>query len=203
MRRPGAGPRQIEATGARALFAQLVARALDAARLRPSPMATAYLVELLHERIREPEPGPDRGLTLAEDLLHARRIGGAGRIGRMRRLGDRALFVSGFFGDSLDRKLVGIDYYVQIGRAAYGDVASGLAGQSAEGTWTRLYGELAARFDAFVEVLTDVGDRTRADRADGLLGIYERYLRTGNERDRRRLLRAGHSVPERHALRWQ
>jgi hypothetical protein len=199
----GARARQIESTTPRAVFAQLVATALDAARLRPSPMATAYLVELLDERVRTPEPDPKRDLTLAEDLLGARRVDGPTRIGRMRRLGDRALFISGFFGDCLNRKLVGIDYYMQIGRAAYGDVASRLAGHSRERTWTCLYGELASHFGGFVDVLADVGDRSRADRDEALLRTYERYLRDGHERDRGRLLRAGHRPPDRKDQRWQ
>ena len=42
-----------------------------------------------------------------------------------------------------------------------------------------------------MEVLAEVGDRTRPGRPQNLLGVYERYLRTGSARDRELLLRAG------------
>ena len=99
---------QIEQTSPRAVFAQLVACALGKAGIEPSPMATAYLIELLDERVREPASDPAGAPTLAEALLTAQQDRGSARIHQMRSLGDRALFVSGFFGDSLARKLVEI-----------------------------------------------------------------------------------------------
>jgi hypothetical protein len=192
----------IERTSPRAVFAQLVGCALGKAEIEPSPMATAYLIELLDERVREPEPEPDSAPTLAEALLTAQQDRGTERMRRMRSLGDRALFVSGFFGDSLARKIVDIDYYMQIGRTAYGDVASGLSARATAASWTRLYRELAGRFGDFVDVLAEVGDRSRPERSQNLLRVYERYLLTGSERDRRRLIQNGHLPPDKRSLKW-
>jgi len=191
---------QIERTSPRAVFAQLVAGALGKAGIEPSSMATAYLVELLDERIREPEP--DSAETLAEELLTAQKDCGAVRIRRMRDLGDRALFVAGFFGDSLARKIVDIDYYQQIGSTAYGDVATGLSGGSTTRGWMRLYRELAGRFGDFVDVLAEVGDQSRPERPQDLLRLYERYLLTGSQRDRLRLIQSGHEPPEQRDRKW-
>ena len=44
-------------------------------------------------------------------------------------------------------------------------------------------------------VLTEVGDSSRARTSGGLVALYGRYLRARGERDRRRLLRRGHSLP--------
>jgi hypothetical protein len=170
--------------------------------MEPSPMATAYLIELLDERILEPEPETGSDRTLAEEFLTAQQDRGAVRIRRMRSLGDRALFVSGFFGDSLARKVVDIDYYQQIGCTAYGDVATGLSGRDTSHSWTRLYRELSGRFGDFVSVLAEVGDRSRPQRPRDLLRLYERYLLTGSQRDRQRLIQSGHQPPNRRKLKW-
>jgi hypothetical protein len=191
----------------RAVFAELVEGALDETGHRASPLATAYLIELLDERVRA-RPGttrrPGGEPTLAEELLCARLESGATRVSRMHALGDRALFVAGFFGDSLCRAVVDLSYYREVGRAAYADLASVLTGPLASSEWVRLFEELADRFRDFVDVLAEVSDRAYASRPLGLLRLYDRYLQTGSSRDRRRLLRRGHVPPERRRRRlWQ
>ncbi len=197
-----ADPVQIDCSLPRALFAELLAGALRKAQLQPSPMAIAYLVELLDERVSEQRNGLEGEQALAEALLTAQRNHGVDRIQRMRGLGDHALFVSGFLADSLLGGAVDASYYRQIGCRAYRDVVSGLRGRGESGCWARLYRELAEGFGEFVEVLAEVGDQTRPGRPQNLLGVYERYLRTGSARDRELLLRAGYSPPDRSGLRW-
>jgi hypothetical protein len=197
-----ADPVQIERSIPRVLFAELLAGALQKVQLKPSPMAIAYLVELLDERVLENLDALEGEQALAEALLIAQRNHGVDRIRRMRGLGDHALFVSGFLADSLLGGAVDASYYQQIGCSAYGDVVSGLRGRGESGAWTRLYRELAECFGDFVEVLAEVGDRTRPGLPQNLLGIYDRYLRTGSARDRELLLRAGHLPPDRSGLRW-
>lgn len=199
---PIARPPRIQRSHPRAVFAQLVAAALGRSRLQPSPMATAYLIELLDERVRQGATDPEEPTSLAEALLEAQLDRGTARIRRMRSLGDRALFVSGFFGDSLTRSVVDIDYYCQIGGSAYGDVAVRLRDRGAGGSWTRLYSELSQRFADFAEVLSEVGDRARPPQPENLLRLFERYLRTGSERDRERLIRSGHLPPDRSRTQW-
>jgi hypothetical protein len=198
----------IDRANARTVFAELVAGALSETRVRPSPMAVAYLIELLDSRLTEESPGgevaEDEASSLAEDLLTACLQHGTVRLRRLRNLGDRALFVAGFFGDSLTRSVVDLDYYGDVGRAAYANLAESLRCEVREPAWTGLYAELASRFDQFVDVLAAVGDRSGRPPNEDLLRIYERYLRTGSERDRGRLLRLGQVPPSRKNPRfWQ
>ncbi len=194
----GAAAPLIDRIPSRVVFAELVAGALDRTRVEPTPLAATYLVDLLEDRVRLTHP-PERPAggeeTLAEALLAARQLRGAARLRWLRGLGDRALFVAGFFGDSLDRRTVGIRYYADAGRLAYADLSSALVGRSTERAWSELFEELADRFPDFVDVLTEVGDSGRARQPGALLRLYDRYLRSGAERERRRLLRRGRLVP--------
>ncbi len=196
----------IDRTPSRVVFAELVAGALHRTRVQPTPLAVTYLVDLLEERVRLTLP-PERPAggeeTLAEALLAARQLRGAARLRCLRRLGDRALFVAGFFGDSLDRRAVGIRYYADAGRLAYAGLSSALVGRSTERAWSELFEELADRFPDFVDVLTEVGDSSRARQTGALLRLYDRYLRSGAERERRRLLRRGRLVPAGPVLRFE
>jgi hypothetical protein len=198
----------IASTSPRAVFADLVGCALREIDLRPSPMAIAYLIELLDERLRAPEAdaagAPET--TLTEALFAARFAAGPERIARLRQLGDRTLFVAGFFADSLRRGLMGHSYYREVGRSAYGSLAAVLASAVAERTWPQLFEELADCFREFADVLADVGDRACAHGPRALMRAYERYLATGSDRDRRRLLYHGQIVPalpDAERLRWQ
>src|SRR5689334_19537945 len=52
------------------------------------------------------------------------------RNGVLRRVGDTSLFVAGFLGDGFAAKLVDIDYYIDIGGAAYGYLAENVRGSA-------------------------------------------------------------------------
>ena len=53
-----------------------------------------------------------------------------------------------------------------------------------------VFGELAEKFVPVVDVLSDISDRSRSSNRD-VLRLYERWLRTGSERDRNLLARKG------------
>ena len=59
------------------------------------------------------------GVRLAKALQAA----GSQQRDGLRQVGDHSLFISGFFADSLNRSLVDVDYYIQLGECAYGSLA--------------------------------------------------------------------------------
>ena len=61
----------------------------------------------------------DSPQTLAEMHLRASGSPPVKAIGLYKQLGDRALYIGGYFGESLGRKTVGINYYADMGEAAY------------------------------------------------------------------------------------
>src|SRR5262249_53772352 len=73
-------------------------------------------------------------------------------------IGDKTLYLSGFFADSLSRGLVDAGYYMSLGESAYRQL-SGMVGAtrgSATELFRDIYAELGARFGTFVSVLKQI-----------------------------------------------
>jgi hypothetical protein len=172
-------------------FRELVESAMQHQHVDAREMTSFYVVNLLTGFIhldRSPGSGDDQplGITLARALQAA---GVAQRDG-LRQVGDRSLFISGFFSDSLNRSLVDIDYYIQLGERAYGS----LARQAASDALGDIFDELADKFADFVDVLSEVSERTSLTSNSDLLRLYEKWVRTGSKR-RGDLLAARGLVP--------
>lgn len=108
----------------------------------------------------------------------------------LRRAGDTSLFVAGFLGDGLARKLVDVDYYIDMGGAAYGRLSDNVRGTREGRAFGSVFSELAAKFVDFVDVLAEVRDSGRAAAID-VLRLYEIWLRTRSRRAARRLREHG------------
>ena len=152
-------------------FKELVSDAMQRQKVITNEMAGYYLSSLLAS-FTTSEKSIDEPLAVAylKALGSARDV----QLRQMRQIGDISLFTSGFFSDSLKRKIVDIDYYMAMGSACYGYVAS----VDRNGEVRRLFGELASRFPAFVDVLNEVSERCRLTSSNDILRIYERWLRT-------------------------
>ncbi len=175
----------------RELFKELVERALERQALEPSPNSAFYLVNLLDEFVRWDDlaerSGAAEDATLAELYCQAVCSEGARRLTLFKHAGDLALFVAGFFAESLRRRPVGVDYYIRIGGHAYGAAAE----HSRKAAVAALYAELAGNFAAFVEVLGEVSESCAARVQANLMKLYDRWLETGSERTAAVLRSAG------------
>jgi hypothetical protein len=105
----------------------------------------------------------------------------------LRRLGDLALFMAGFFPDALARKPVDVDYYIRMGGSAYGTLANSPAATTRERAFTAVFRELAGKFGEFVEAIGEISDLGRRYTPRDILRLYERWLATGSARARQRL----------------
>lgn len=114
------------------------------------------------------------------------------RVQLLKNLGDVALYVSGFFTESIEKSLVDVDYYVCMGGTAYSSLSS-LVGQKRNGKqFAQVYGQLARDFTDLVDVLNQVADNTRRPSQDkDLLRLYDQYARTNSERARKKLVERG------------
>lgn len=109
----------------------------------------------------------------------------------LQRLGDVALFISGFFADSLSRSLVDVDYYIAMGGNAYSCLAD--TGQRSRNSMTlrEVFAEMADRFDSLVDVLAEVGESNNMTNGRDVLRLYEIWLSTGSRRAERKLREQG------------
>jgi hypothetical protein len=169
-------------------FKELVEASLARQHLHAGDLTEYYLVNLLCQYVRlDPSLAAEHGEPLAVRLARALQTGGTEQRTRLRNLGDFSLFMSGFFSDSFRRRQVDVDYYVSMGEYAYGSLSR------AEDALHDVFHELARNFVGFSDVLADVSERTGVTPASNhdLLRLYEKWLRTGSERDGQRLIEKG------------
>lgn len=100
----------------------------------------------------------------------------------LQRVGDIALFVAGFFGDGFARKAVDVDYYIDVGGAAYQSLSANVRGTPRGRAFGGVFSELGAKFRDFVDVLAEVRDTGKTVDDFDLLRLYELWLRTGSGR---------------------
>lgn len=100
----------------------------------------------------------------------------------LQRIGDVALFISGFFVESLANKAVDIDYYMTMGENAYGSLSEEVRGTFRGSAFADVYRELATKFQILIDVLQEVRDSARAESDVNLLRTYEIWLKTGSRR---------------------
>jgi hypothetical protein len=103
-----------------------------------------------------------------------------------RKVGDVSLYVSGFFQESIERKLVDVEYYINVGETAYGHVAA-----RADSDQKVVFEELAHRFAALVDVLSHISDKTTPKTETNLYQIYDRFMKTGSKKAERVLKSEG------------
>lgn len=133
-------------TAAVALWQELIREAGRNGAAALDEDSEAYLVFLLMRHLR------DAGLAghvLALDYLTA--LQEPPRREALRDVGDRCLLIAGLYPHQAQRRLVGLDYFLNLGSQAYAELAAG-----ARAAWAELYRSLAAGFARLVRVLVQV-----------------------------------------------
>ena len=154
------------------------------------PHAAHYVVNLLTLFSRSEEFFEDHGESyglrplalMMADAADARSV--AERNHALQRIGDVALFISGFFADSLANKAVDVDYYIYMGGSAYGSLSEEVRHTFRGRAFAAIYRELAEKFQVLVDVLNEVRDEARGESDRDLLRTYEIWLKTGSQRAR-------------------
>lgn len=176
-------------------FTELVEAGFARLRIQTYPAVQSYLVDLLEHYLdtrnlypeETDESGKSRPLTMAEMWLTAGGLTLPERTDMLKRMGDRALYISGFFSESLQRKIVDVDYYAEMGGAAYASLADCVR----EDTAAQVYRVFSSRFLEFADVLAFISQRSFVQSDENLLRLYEKYLRTGSEVAREALIEKG------------
>jgi len=167
-------------------FKELVDGALSHQGFATQELTAYYVVQLLASFTQRPSIDDPDDMPLAVRLARALESGGVRQRASLKEIGDVSLFVSGFFSDSLNRKLVDVDYYVAIGGCAYNAL-----GRMETDTFSPVFAELGTKFVGFVDVLTEVSERTSCTSNADLLRLYEKWLKTGSPRSGQLLVERG------------
>ncbi len=177
-------------------FSEMVSTAISKRNLKVYPAVQDYLVSLLEHYLdaknlfdsEMTEEGlkktPD---TLAEMYLRASNSEHTTRVALLKKLGDRSLYISGFFADSLQRKIVDVDYYAEMGGAAYG----ALSEYTKEDNYSAIFKVFSSRFLEFVEVLNIISEESFIKSDQSILRLYDKYMRTGSELAKEKLIEMG------------
>ncbi len=172
----------IESRSLKEYFMDLVREAMRRQRVDTYETTEFYIVNLLSEFVKREklhgEGDPFGVEPIAFTLLRAFEVSLKERFTLLKRIGDTSLFVSGFFFESLRRRVVGADYYMTIGENAYAHLASLTKWKGDTEVLSTLFQELAEKFIPFVEVLSEVREKTSFTPPDDTLLIYERWFRT-------------------------
>lgn len=168
-------------------FRGLVESALDHQHLAVHDLTSFYVVNLLAGFVHlDRAPVADDDEALGVRLMKALQSAGFVQRDGLRRVGDTSLFISGFFSDSLNRSLVDVDYYIQLGERAYGSLA-----RQGDDAFSDVFDELATKFAGLVDVLTEVSERSGLTSSTDVLRLYEKWVRTGSRRSGDKLVARG------------
>ena len=172
----------VMSTTLRAFFKSLLEEVVEHQRLELTEVAEFYLVNLLSEfttaekLFTRDEAGRKDTEPLAFLYHRALQQARDERIRTLRQLGDVSLYRAGFFSGSLRETVVGANYYIQMGGAAYDQVAD----LAPAGGFASVYRELAEKFTRLVAVLEEIAAKGLASAGpSGTLKVYESWQRTG------------------------
>lgn len=163
-------------------FREQLERAMDHQKVSTSEFTQYYLVNLLAGCVRgelpPSEPGYDE-TPLAVLYVRAVHSSRRDRARLLRAMGDTALFVSGFFADSLSGRLVDLDYYRAMGGFAYARLARD---EDPRVFGPEVFSELSFRFTEFADLLSEISEASHLSSNQSVLRLYERWIQTGSRR---------------------
>ena len=173
-------------------FHHALSRQSELHRLDIADHTLWYLTNLLHNYSRSEqffdyhhEPAHARGtLTPLADYYqraaeaestHERRL-------HLQRLGDVAMFISGMFSQALNKRVVGVSYYVSMGETAYATLAETAGATNREQSQAAIFSDLSERFASFVDILKAVGSKPvkQTTEFETLLQKVDEWQRTGD-----------------------
>jgi hypothetical protein len=188
MQQGGHRKKVIASANVREFFRDSVGEALDNQKLEADDHTVHYVVNILtrftrSERLYDNTPDGRQLRPLAlmlADALEARSE--RQRHESLRRLGDVSLFIAGFFSHTLARRLVDVDYYVAMGGNAYSSLYDRARETSSGRAFSGIYGELARKFQGFVDVLWEVSENVQHSTDRDILRLYDLWTKTGSRR---------------------
>lgn len=177
----------------REYFRKEVSRALDTLKIECNEVTSFYVVNLLAEFADTDELYEDADRPLALMYAKAMEASPTERFRILKKLGDFALYISGYFSDSLAGKAVDVDYYIAMGSNAYGTASNILRTQPRADVFGPVFNDLSGKFTSFVDVLNEVSEANHSNDRD-IMRMYELWVRTKSPRAEGLLRKMGMSL---------
>lgn len=168
----------------RLYFREQVQLSLEERHITTSEPTEFYLVNLLAAFAAKPPSGSSD--TFGIDLHEALDLpSDSERLRSLRDLGDRTLYRTGFFAESLEHRRIPRTYVIDIGKRAY--QAAEVVAQRGDPARVAVFHDLSARLEMFSAVLSDVRERTTLRTPQDIIRLYERWKQTRSPEIARRL----------------
>lgn len=94
--------------------------------------------------------------VLALEYLESQNTIGINQQHQLRDIGDKCLLFSGFYPEQAHRRLVNLEYFVNMGRGAYDQIANGTHNSAEFNSLRELFAELSNNFINLLDVLQHV-----------------------------------------------
>ena len=164
-------------------FQNMVNEAFNERRFDTTPYVKTYIVDVLKHYLLvenlydvEDTSGKKTRKTMAEMYLSANQLSRRDRAEKLKKVGDSSLYISGFFSDSFQRKIIDVDYYVDMGKMAFDSLAKDVS----EDTFSKLFSELSLHFIHLVDVLALISQKAKMTDEENILRMMELYAKTGS-----------------------
>jgi hypothetical protein len=109
----------------------------------------------------------------------------------LQRLGDICLMISGYFAESVRKKVVDLGFYFGMGGSAYRSLSTLVEENEPRET----FDELSVKFEFFSNVLGEMSERSGIQSNKDVLRLYERWITTGSDRLKNILTEKGIATP--------
>lgn len=179
----------VEAASVESFFHQSLTDSVSSQNVEVCDETVVYLTQLLTHYVRSDqlfEQDEEDGMQIKPlAVLYCNAAAATDhktRRSHLKKLGDLALFLSGWFADNLERGRVGTRYYIQMGECAYDWLSESCGSSVRERVFSRIFQDMAEHFtelrDVIAEIHMSVDKRSDSD----LLGLYELWQRSGSTR---------------------
>jgi hypothetical protein len=167
-------------------FEKMVSAAAFNQNLEMDDCLRLYLVNLLAYYLKTENLCPRDIDSLHEPLAiifkKATESEGHSRYKLLKHLGDISLYISGFFSDSINKKSVGIEYYISMGSTAYDVLSISFDSKRSSIKHNEIFCQLSRDFANYVEVFSEISEKALLTSNKDIMKLYEKWLKTKNER---------------------
>ena len=178
-------------------FKEMIDRAKARQKIDLADMTEFYIVDLLTRFLLSTNLFPEKDKRSGEEPLAIQLYKAIQeksieeKILILKKIGDFALYISGFFSECLGKKAVDLDYYISMGEGAYGAITELSKRKATKAIVTQIFAELSVKFKKIVDLIAEVSELSSITRDSDLVRIYEKWMKTKSPRLKEKLIEKG------------